>query len=556
MKLKLSKDFSIPIEAVTQTFGILAIRGVGKTYTASVLAEEMLEAQLPIVVLDPTGAWWGLRASADGRGPGYPIVVMGGDHGDVPLEPTAGEVLADFAVEERQPLVLDLSHFRKSERARFTTDFCERLYLKNRKALHIFIDEADAFAPQRPMHGEERMLGALEDIVRRGRIRGLGVTLITQRAAVINKDVLSQVEVLIALRTIGSHDRTAIDAWIEAHGTKAQREKMMESLASLPKGTAWFWSPGWLDEFRKIQIRERRTFNSSATPKVGEKLIEPRKLASVDLDALSKRIAETIQRVKSEDPRELKRQIQELQKRINVPAKTAPIQVKRIEVPILNDSQVSRLEKAAQRFHEIGNTSLETSRALVAMIAKAAHLMKTNTPSPSVHASVHVPVRSSVHAPNVASDGHLPKSERLILSALAQYPNGRTKVQTAIITGYSVNSGGFNNSLAKLRSSGYLEGYGGNLKITDVGLQQLGNYEPLPTGTALLNHWCTRLPKCERSILSQLFEVNPNAISKDDLANRTGYSGNSGGFNNALSRLRTLELISRGSEIKISEELL
>jgi DNA helicase HerA-like ATPase len=47
---------------VTQTFAILAKRGVGKSYTASVMAEEMLKAGHTIIALDPTGAWWGLRS--------------------------------------------------------------------------------------------------------------------------------------------------------------------------------------------------------------------------------------------------------------------------------------------------------------------------------------------------------------------------------------------------------------------------------------------------------------------------------------------------------------
>ena len=40
--------------------------------------------------MDPKGDWWGLRAAADGKGPGLPIVIVGGEHGDVPLEVGAG----------------------------------------------------------------------------------------------------------------------------------------------------------------------------------------------------------------------------------------------------------------------------------------------------------------------------------------------------------------------------------------------------------------------------------------------------------------------------------
>ncbi len=85
-KLKLSQDLELPEEAVTETFAILGKRGVGKTTTARVLTEELLEVGLPVLILDPTGVWWGLRTSADGRRDGYPVVIFGGDHADVPLE--------------------------------------------------------------------------------------------------------------------------------------------------------------------------------------------------------------------------------------------------------------------------------------------------------------------------------------------------------------------------------------------------------------------------------------------------------------------------------------
>jgi hypothetical protein len=208
---------------------------------------------MQVVDVDPKGDHWGIRSAADGKGPGLPILILGGEHGDVPLEPGSGELVAKLVVEERVSVLLDLSLFRKSEVARFMTDFAEHLYrLKAREEFRspmmLVLDEADAVAPQKPQHGEERMLGAIEDIVRRGGQRGIGCTLITQRSAVLNKNVLTQVQLLIALRTIAPQDLKAMDAWIDVHGTVAQRKELMESLPSLPRGDAWFWSPGWPDD--------------------------------------------------------------------------------------------------------------------------------------------------------------------------------------------------------------------------------------------------------------------------------------------------------------------
>jgi hypothetical protein len=67
-----------------------------------------------------------LRAAADGKRPGLPIVILGGDHGDVPLEVAAGQVIADLVVDEGISALLNLAHFRKGEQVRFMTDFAER----------------------------------------------------------------------------------------------------------------------------------------------------------------------------------------------------------------------------------------------------------------------------------------------------------------------------------------------------------------------------------------------------------------------------------------------
>src|ERR1700736_6713876 len=102
MKLHIADNLALPVDAVTQTFAILAKRGVGKTYAASVMAEEMLKAGQTIAAIDPTGGWWGLRSE-------FKVVILGGEHADVPLEEHAGEVVARALVENRFPAVVDLS---------------------------------------------------------------------------------------------------------------------------------------------------------------------------------------------------------------------------------------------------------------------------------------------------------------------------------------------------------------------------------------------------------------------------------------------------------------
>jgi hypothetical protein len=356
--LKLAKNLSLPVDAVTQTIAILAKRRAGKSYTMRRLAEQLFDAGQQIVLVDPKGDQWGIRSAADGKAPGLPITILGGERGDVPLEASAGEVVAKLVVEERVSVVLDLSLFRKHEVATFMTTFLENLYrLKAREQyrtpMMLVMDEADAIAPQKPQKGEERMLGAAEDIVRRGGQRGIGCVLVTQRSAVLNKNVLTQAQMLIALRTIAPQDLAAMNAWIDVHGTEEQKRLLMESLPSLPVGDAWFWSPGWPTTegiFRRVHVLPIETFDSGATPKAGEKRVEPKRPADVDLEALKRQMAATIEKAKADDPRELRRQLAaartELAKKDKVLAEV-DVRTKRIDHKLA--AKAHRTEESAIR---------------------------------------------------------------------------------------------------------------------------------------------------------------------------------------------------------------
>ncbi|MCK5606515.1 DUF853 family protein [Candidatus Pacearchaeota archaeon] len=561
--LQIAKNLSLPLDAVTQTFAILAIRGAGKTNTSVVMVEELLKNGLQVVVADPVGVWWGLRSSADGKSAGQPIVIFGGDHGDVPLEHTGGKLVAELVVNERVSVLLDLSGFRKGEQVRFMTDFTEHLYYlkgKNRDPLHIVFDEADEFAPQRPQKGRERLLGAIEDLVRRGRARGIGTTLITQRSAVLNKNVLTQAEVLVALRTLGPQDRKAIDAWIEAHGTPDERKELMGTLAILATGEAWVWSPGWLDVFKRVKIRRRDTFDSSATPSVMKKIKGPKKFADVNLEEIRDMMASTIEKAKADDPRELKRRIAELERALKKAEAVGPkVEIK--EVPILTKENIATIEKYIKeidgqndRLHifSVKVQEMESGNSYIRDYLCKYILKETQKPEPIKRALTinKRPIRSTK---TNDCDASISKCERAILSVLAQYPHGRSRAQIAILSGYSIKSSGFSNALSALRTRGWITGGRECTQITEEGLSALGPYDPLPTGQDLLEHWLGRLVRCEREVLRVLADAYPGTLIKDEIAGRSNYSVNSSGFSNALSKLRTLELISGRQDIRASD---
>lgn len=305
--------FTLPLEALTTMTAIIGRRGSGKTTTALVIAEEYINAGLPCVLMDPNGVHWGLRSGADGESPGLAVTILGGAHGDLPLEETAGKLIAELVVDQPGAYIIDFSGFEsRAAEKRFAADFAERIYrLKrssDRTALGLIVDEADTFAPQNAK-GEERMLGAFEAIARRGRAFGLGMVVITQRPAVLNKNVLSQTELMIAHQVTAPQDRAALREWAQGNATPEEVATFIGSLAQLQVGEAWVWSPAWLQIFERIQVRPRRTFDSSATPKAGQVRVEPRVLAPVDIEALRDAMAATIEKAAADDPKALRARI-------------------------------------------------------------------------------------------------------------------------------------------------------------------------------------------------------------------------------------------------------
>src|SRR5262245_16721230 len=178
-RLQIAADLVVDESAATQTIGILARKGGGKTYLASKVVEELYRLECPIVVIDPVGNWWGLTVAANGKNPGLSFAVLGGERGDVQLAPDGGAVVAELVMGRNLNVVLDVSAFSKANMKRFVADFCERFFelsKRRRQARMVVFEEAQRFAPQQ-FKGQERMLGAVEDIVRLGRNYGLGCIL-------------------------------------------------------------------------------------------------------------------------------------------------------------------------------------------------------------------------------------------------------------------------------------------------------------------------------------------------------------------------------------------
>lgn len=224
----------------------------------------------------------------------------------------------------------------------------------------------------------------------------------------------------------------------------------------------------------------------------------------------------------------------------------------RVEVPVVQPGEVAAVEQAITGLRDVA-ASLELALSRVAAAPRPAPQAPAVPPPPRrPAASTPQPERRAALAEGDSIT--LGKAQRAVLGVLAQFPEGRTKIQLALLSGYSVKSSGYGNTLGALRTAGLIN-RGSPIQITPEGMIAIGDdWEPLPAGEAFIDRWMTQLGKAERAILRYLLDSYPEPRSKDEVSAATGYSVTSSGFGNALGKLRSLELINRDQGILANDE--
>lgn len=584
--LKIGHDFSLPLDIETKTTAILGIRGSGKTTTATVIAEELLGSGQQVVVIDPTDGWWGIRSSRDGTAPAFGVAVFGGRHGDLPLNAEDGAMIADLVVDERLSAILSLRHLESQEAMRrVVTDFAKRLYHRKGETgkdtpVLIAIDEAHLFVPQRVGAAEAPMVGAMQRLVRQGRSSGIGVCLIDQRPASVNKDVLTQIELLICHRTTSPQDRNALEAWIEENDSEDLGATFMKRLGTLKPGQAWFWSPGWLGIFQEVAVRMRSTFDSSATPKLGDQRVAPQQLAPIDIERIRERFKEQVEEAEANDPRALRKRIAELEaERENNSGELTDDLIEKfgslvsaerhLREMIIDIARTMKMLVEADGPVARGSVELPPLPSLskLADIVSGGAVVGPDSDMSTIgdsvargasHASTVYPAPGTVYTvvtANAAGGGG--SGVRRMLIALAQNQRGLTNRQLGLRAGLSSKSGTFSTYISKLRKDALITDVGDKRVITKAGLALVGKYEKLPTGDALFNYWMNSIgPNSGAARILGALHAAKRPMTNEEIGRKANISHASGTFSTYMSRLRGLELVtgSRGAT-QISEEL-
>ena len=442
MKLNLG-SIQIPINAATKTFAILAKRGAGKTYTGAIMAEEFFKNNIPFIVFDPIDVWWGLRLDKNGKDKGLPVVVFGVEHADILLDREMGRKIAQAVVKENISCVISTFGMPKVGQRHLIAEFAEEILNINNTPRHIFIEEAHEFVPQRVFGGLGKTFNNVSNLVVMGRNRGLGVTLINQRAATINKDVLTQLDTLLAFRNVSPQDRKALKEWVEAHSAEGDFEKFMASLPSLPTGEGWIWSPEFLGIFKKIKIRQRETFHPDRE-KIGKEFVMPQ-LNQIDVQSFIAKFSKEEQ--KKEEPKvEVKKP---LKIKEEDPLKEIVRQRVIIEVKNEYESQLVGKDLLINKL----KSNLRQINVLSGGISESENL----TESPP--AGIGIKNETNLMLEKL---GGMPKK---IYEVLLKHPQGLTRRQIGLMTAYSSTSGSFSNAISKLGTMGLIKKEGEVYKV-------------------------------------------------------------------------------------------
>jgi uncharacterized protein len=569
MPVRLAQNLELPDNAITQTFAFIARKGAGKTHNAGKLVEGLLLIGAPVIVLDPVGNWYGLRLSANGKSKAFEIPVFGGEHGDIPLEESNGARLGQLLVERDMAAVVDVSHFTQNEMRRFVTDFAEAVYhhaKRNRRARMVVLEEAQLFAPQHTPKGHERMLGAIERIVRLGRNFGLGSTMISQRPQSINKEVLNQVECLCVGQLNAVHERKAIEAWVLGHGVE---KDWTNSLPELPIGTMIVWSPQWLGIMKQVKFSKKTSYDASATPELGTITVAPKQLTEVDVEWLKTElvadkpakgrkgagvVTPAVTPAVTAELADLKAQLE---------ATRAAAGRERANLAQVLAGLAAELGKVSADLQQLGQRALEHP-ALAGTVEPKNFFLNERQEEHTTKAAVRKErllarikhVKGQEVTERAGGTEHLKAGALRMIEILAAFHPGKmSKAQLARAAEMKVTGGTFGQYWGALNRQGYLMRVGQDDYVaTEKALQMLGKDRlviPSDFGARVL-FWEERLKAGEIDMLRSIVHAGDRGITKETLAEATSMTMTGGTFGAYLGTLTRNRLVTKdGGVLKV-----
>lgn len=527
---------------------ICANSGGGKSYAVRKLLEESSDKVMAIV-LDVEGEFKTLRERFD--------FLLIGEGGDVNLNMKSANLLPKKIMELEVSTIIDISDLRRNERIKYVKDFLEGLMELPRKKEDggtywkpciVILDEAHMLAGQQE---KQDSCSSVIDLMTRGRKRGYCGVLCTQRISKLHKDAVAEANNVMIGRTGLDIDMKRAS---EILGFTSKQQLL--SLRDLEPGEFYVFGTAISRSVTKAKIGEVLTTHPKVGMDLRKEIIKPtEKIVSI-LSNLKDLPQEAENKLK--EVNDYKKEIIELNRKFRVLEHSKP----KLEVnkEVLERAYTNGKIIAEEQLNKIkieSNRKFENIKIKINEIGRI--LEDTYRPISSV--SINIPklkplIKEKIPITDVNIDGEyeLGLCEKKIYSLLYQYSERSfNKPQVGVFTGYSHNSGGFNNAISRLRQLGLVQGSGSALKVLDIKPELVGEFD------FSKERIISKLSKCEREIYRVLLQNPEETFGKEELAINTDtkYSSNSGGFNNAISRLNTFGLIKRtNGMIRLNPELL
>lgn len=586
---------SLSIDAATygsQGNAVLGIRDSGKTYTATLLAEQLFAAGVPFTVFDPVGMWRFLRVP--GSGPGLPVVVAGGVAGDLALTPDTAPAIVEAAMQNGVSLILDLfsMDLTKADWRRIVRDSVKLLLHKNAAhgLRHVFIEEAHEFVPQLVTDG--LVYAEMEKLATMGGNARLGYTLVSQRSEQLNKAVLELCENLFLHRQRGRNSLVSLGKWLNV-GNVADHQAIIRTLSTLPTGECWAWLGG-SDTPVRIKVPAKDSFHPDRRVLRGGSEGPARGL--VDVGAFVAMMRESLPAPGRAAPA----------KPSGKAGRAAPDPDVAVSLAYDEGFGDGRTAGRAEASEEIGRLNalllhvaglLQRVRDGAGLVTQtldeslravsgglAGHLgpgresgertsnsdsIRVNSGSDSGRNRVEIETRAARAPPAVAAPALRPDRKpdpaaageltgagaRLLEVLLRRSPARFTWAQIATLAGLKASGGYFNTGVRALRVRDLVEEGGGQVWASETAIGAADEpADPPQTPAEVLTMWCDKLPSPSPAMLRMLARRGP--MPRDELAEAIGLQPRGGFWNKGVAALRNNRLVEiHGGVIQLAAEL-
>ena len=315
------------VDVLTGRSFITGKSGSGKSNTASVVIENLLDSGFPVLIVDTDGEYYGLKEE-------YEILHAGADDEcDIVVSPEHAEKIANLALEQNVPIILDVSGYLEEETANeLLLEVVKQLFAKEKrlkKPFLLVIEECHEYIPEGG--GMDETGKMLIKVGKRGRKHGLGIVGISQRPADVKKDFITQCDWLCWHRLTWDNDTKVVGRILGS--------KYASAVEDLGDGEA-FLMTDWDESIRRIQFHRKQTFDAGATPGLDD--FERPELKSVSSDLVGE-----LQSISDEEERresEIADLRQELDKR---------------------DQRIADLERELEEARDLSNMADQFAQALL-----------------------------------------------------------------------------------------------------------------------------------------------------------------------------------------------